>query len=124
MSKKIKLSILIFLSIILALTIKSKSAYKSTDPTVTSGQNFTITVTSTTNLQNFDLSLSSYAGLTYLGCSNPSEAAVVNSTKGNISYASMGSGTTMLGTYSFKAPEVNQKTTFRVVFIINNTTNK
>ena len=123
MSKKIKLSILIFLSIILALTIKSKSAYKSTDPTVTSGQNFTITVTSTTNLQNFDLSLSSYAGLTYLGCSNPSEAAVVNSTKGNISYASMGSGTTMLGTYSFKAPEVNQKTTFRVVFSINNTTN-
>lgn len=123
MNKKIKLSILVFLSIILALTIKSKSAYKSTDPTVTSGQDFTITVTSTTNLQNFDLSLSSYAGLTYLRCSNPSEAAVVNSAKGNISYASMGSGTTTLGIYSFKAPEVNQKTTFRVVFSINNTTN-
>ena len=116
---KILLFIIIALGI---LTIKSNAAYVSNDATVDSGADITITVKSSENLQNYDLALVSYAGLSYNGCSANDNAAV-NSSTGQISFATVGSGVTTLGTYYFKAPEVTATNTYKVVFNINGTSN-
>lgn len=116
---KILLFIIIALGI---LTIKSNATYVSNDATVDSGADITITVKSSENLQNYDLALVSYAGLSYNGCSANDNAAV-NSSTGQISFATVGSGVTTLGTYYFKAPEVTATNTYKVVFNINGTSN-
>ena len=116
---KILLFIIIALGI---LTIKSNATYVSNDATVDSGADITITVKSSENLQNYDLALVSYAGLSYNGCSANDNAAV-NSSTGQISFATVGSGVTTLGTYYFKAPEVTSTNTYKVVFNINGTSN-
>lgn len=116
---KILLFIIIALGI---LTIKSNATYVSNDATVDSGADITITVKSSENLQNYDLALVSYAGLSYNGCST-NDNAVVNSSIGQISFATGGSGVTTLGTYYFKAPEVTATNTYKVVFNINGTSN-
>ena len=121
--KKINTIVGIFLIVLILLTSKVKATYTSNDPTVTSDETITITVTSSENIQNFDLKLTSYTGLSYLGCSNSSEAAEVNSSIGAISYATSKAGTKTLGTYTFKAPTVTEKTTYKVAFDINGIVN-
>lgn len=96
--------------------------YTSTDSTVKSEENITITVKASEKLQNYDLTLTSYTGLTYISCS-ANENAAVNSSTGSISYATLGSGTETLGTYKFKAPKVTKDTTYDVKFNINGTSN-
>lgn len=123
MKRKVSIFLGIFLLILISLTLKSNAGYSSNDPVVTSGGTITITVSSSENLQNFDLKLTSYAGLTYKGCSNSSESAAVNSQTGQISYATLGAGTKILGTYTFVAPEVTAKTTYKVVFNVDGSTN-
>lgn len=123
MKRKISIFLGIFLLILISLTVKSNADYSSNDPAVTSGETISITVSSSENLQNFDLKLTSYSGLTYKGCSNSSESAAVNSQTGQISYATLGGGTKNLGTYTFVAPEVSTKTTYKVIFNINDSTN-
>lgn len=123
MKKRISVILGIFLFILITLNVTSNAGYASNDPTVNSGETITITVTSSENLQNFDLKLENYSGLTYLGCSNSSDAAIVNINTGAISYATAGTGTKTLGTYTFKAPEVSQKSTYKVTFSVNDTTN-
>lgn len=123
MKRKISIFLGIFLLILISLTVKSNADYSSNDPVVTSGETISITVSSSENLQNFDLKLTSYSGLTYKGCSNSSESAAVNSQTGQISYATLGGGTKNLGTYTFVAPEVSTKTTYKVIFNINDSTN-
>lgn len=115
----------IFLLIILFLgiyTITSSASYISNDPTVSSGDTFTITIKSTEELANYDIKLSSYSGLTFSGCS-ANQGAAVNSNTGAISFATLGAGTTTLGTYTFKAPEVSETKNYSVVFKVNGTTN-
>ena len=96
--------------------------YSSTDRTVDSEGDISITVKASENVQNYDISLTSYTGLTYVSCS-ANENAAVNSTTGAVSYATLGSGTTTLATYKFKAPKVTKDTTYNVVFNINGTSN-
>lgn len=119
MKKNIKIFLGVFLFIIMMLTLKSNAGYTSNDPTVTSGEKITITVSSSEKLNNFDLVLVSYDGLSYSGCSNSSDSAVINSSTGSISYASAGNGTTTLGTYTFIAPQVSSTSKYKVVFKIN-----
>ena len=108
---------------LLLLTIKLQAVtYTSTDCTVKSGESITITVKASENMQNYDMSLTSYTGLTFTGCS-ANENAAVNSSTGAISFATLGSGVTTLGTYTFKAPEVTKDTTYNVVFNINGVSN-
>ena len=117
------LSIIVLITTFLGiLTVDSFASFSSNDPTVTSGNTISITVKSSENLQNYDLALVSHTGLTYVSCS-ANENAAVNSAEGKISYATLGAGTTTLGTYTFKAPEVSQNTTYKVVFDINGTKN-
>lgn len=124
---KSKIKSIFLISIILLITCFSLKCYavtySSTDVTVESGGNISINVKSSENIQNYDLSLISYDGLNYNGCSSNSEVAVVNSNEGKISYATTGSGTTNLGTYSFRAPEVNTTTKYYVKFDINGVSN-
>jgi len=96
--------------------------YSSTDRTVDSEGDISITVKASENVQNYDISLTSYTGLTYVSCS-ANENAAVNSSTGAVSYATLGSGTSTLATYKFKAPKVTKDTTYNVVFDINGTAN-
>ena len=120
MKNKISKIIGLLVIFLLALTIKSFASYSSNDPSVKSGATFSITVKSSSKLENYDMELVSYSGLTYKGCS--ASGAAVNSSTGKVSYASL-DGTSKLGTYTFKAPEVNEKKKYTVKFSINGTTN-
>lgn len=122
MRNKIVKTLSLILVFLLLIGVKSLASYSSNDPKVESGETFTITVKSSQNLQNYDVKLNSYTGLTYKGCS-ANENAAVNSSVGSVSYATLGSGTATLATYTFKAPEVTTKKTYTVKFDINGTTN-
>ena len=123
MKNKILNIIPIIIILLEILSIKLYAVtYTSSDCTVESGENITITVKASENIQNYDLSLTSYNGLTFTGCS-ANENAAVNSSTGAISFATLGNGVTTLGTYTFKAPEVTKDTTYNVVFNINGTSN-
>lgn len=123
MKRKILIFFEMFLLTLILLAIKSNAGYSSNDPEVKSGETITISIVSNENLQNYDLQLVSYNGLTYKGCSSSSESAAVNSGTGKIAYATLGAGTKKLGTYTFVAPEVTEKTTYKVSFKINDVTN-
>lgn len=120
MKNKISKIIGLLVIFLLALTIKSFASYSSNDPSVKSGATFSITVKSSSKLESYDMELVSYSGLTYKGCS--ASGAAVNSSTGKVSYASL-DGTSTLGTYKFKAPEVTEKKKYTVKFSINGTTN-
>ena len=120
MKNKISKIIGLLVIFLLALTIKSFASYSSNDPSVKSGATFSITVKSSSKLESYDMELVSYSGLTYKGCS--ASGAAVNSSTGKVSYASL-DGTSTLGTYTFKAPEVTEKKKYTVKFSINGTTN-
>lgn len=116
-SKILRIALLFVIILLGLLTVKVNAAYKSNDPTVTSGGTITITVKSTESLENYDISLKSYTGLTYVSCS--AENAAVNSSAGKISFATLGTGATTLGTFTFKAPEVTETKKYSVEFNIN-----
>lgn len=116
-NKILKITLLFVVILLGLLTVEVNAAYKSNDPTVTSGGTITITVKSTESLENYDISLKSYTGLTYVSCS--AENAAVNSSAGKISFATLGTGATTLGTFTFKAPEVTETKKYSVVFNIN-----
>ena len=120
-----KKSIIIFIITILflgLLKINSNATFSSTDVTVNSGENVSITVKSSEDVESYDLSLTSYDGLTYKSCSSSNAAAVVNSSGGKISFAST-TGVKTLGTFNFTAPTVATTTTYSVVFDIDGTSN-
>ena len=117
-NKVIKIISLIVI-VLASLTVNSHASINASNQSVTSGDNVTINISSTENLQNFNLSLDSSSGLQYQTCNNSSDAAVVNSSNGKIAYATAGNGTTNLGTYTFKAPEVSQSTNYSIKFNVN-----
>ena len=120
MRKKILKIVPILIILILGiLTIKVNASYRSNDPTVESGGTFSITISSTEKIENFDANLTGYSGLTFVSCSGVDNTVIVNN--GKLSGATIG-GYTTLGTYTFKAPEVTEKKTFKVSFNINGTT--
>jgi hypothetical protein len=123
MRKKILIIIPLFLIILFSLlNVKAEATYRSNDPTVKSGETITITVKSTEELENYDIELKSYTGLTYVSCS--ADNAAVNSSAGKISFATLGTKATTLGTFTFKAPQVSETTKYTVEFDIGGVTNK
>lgn len=121
---KSKIIKILSLSIVIlaVLTINSNASYNANNQTTTAGSDVTINLSSSQNVQNFNLELSDSGSLQYKSCNNASEAAVVNSSNGKIAYATAGNGTTNLGTYTFKAPEVTQTTTYQVKFNVDGET--
>ncbi len=121
--KKISIIMIITILIFSMLQIKSFASgkYTSNDPTVTSGENVSITINSSELLQNYDLSISSNGGLTLLNV--VANNAAVNNQTGQISFATLETGVTKLGTYTFKTPEVSSTSTYKVVFNVNGVSN-
>lgn len=102
------------------LTISVNASVSAPNKTVQSGENVSITITSTTALESFDIKCEDDGGLTYKSCSSSATGAVVNSSGKKISYASVG-GTKTLGTYNFTAPTVTEEKKYTVVFDVDGT---
>lgn len=108
----------LFISI---LTISVNASVSAPNKTVQSGENVSITITSTTALESFDIKCEDTGGLTYKSCSSSVTGAVVNSSGKKISYAAVG-GTKTLGTYNFTAPTVTEEKKYTVKFDVDGTT--
>ena len=110
--KKYLLSMLLVAIIVLCMgcTI-SYGACSAQSKTVNSGEDFSITVTSSKGLEDYGLKLISYNGLTFKSCSGGSFA-----NNGKISYAVVGSPIKTLGTFNFKAPDVKEDKTYKITF--------
>lgn len=103
------------------LTISVNASVSAPNKTVQSGENVSITITSTTALESFDIKCEDTGGLTYKSCSSSVTGAVVNSSGKKISYAAVG-GTKTLGTYNFTAPTVTEEKKYTVKFDVDGTT--
>ena len=122
--KKISKSLILVVLLIFIGTISVNATYSAgSEQTVDSGKDISITVTSTEKVDSYNIDLSSYGELKYTGCSKAKDSdddmISVNSDKGSIGYMTTSEGTKTLGTYKFKAPEVNEDKTFKVTFDIN-----
>lgn len=118
--KKKLLSLLFVTLLLLAINYTaSYAACSASSKTVKSGEDFSITVTSSKGLEDYGLKLISYGGLTYKSCSGGSFA-----NNGKISYAVVGTPVTTLGTYTFKAPNVTTDTTYKVTFNVETDTDE
>lgn len=122
MKKNIVRIIYLVLIFVFMLVVNSFATITSTDPTVNSGETLTIVVTSSEKLSNFDLKITSHEGLIFKGCTANSSAAT-NPSTGAISFATVGEGITELGTFTFKAPDVTETKTYKVVFDIDGISN-
>lgn len=120
--KSLKIILLTIFFVLVGITV-SNASFTATNPTVKSGENVSITVTSSEGLDSYNIDLTSYQGLTYSSClkSKDSDDAIVwvNSQIGSIGYINASGTTKTLGTYTFKAPTVNSKTTYKVQFSID-----
>lgn len=119
-NKLLKIVPILTILILGIFAIRVNAAYRSNDPSVESGGTFSITISSTETIENFDASLTGYSGLTFVSCKGVDNSVTANN--GKLSGASIG-GYTTLGTYTFTAPEVTEKKTYKVTFDINGTTN-
>ena len=120
--KSLKIILLTIFFILVGITI-SNASFTATNPTVKSGENVSITVTSSEGLDSYNIDLTSYQGLTYSSCSKSKDSddaiVSVNLQIGSIGYINASGTTKTLGTYTFKAPTVNSKTTYKVQFSID-----
>lgn len=110
MKKKILTGLGIIVLLLLLGTISSQARIVTNDPTVESGGTVTINVTSQEVVYGYKISISSNSGLTFNSVSGGESNG---STVSNVSL----SGTQSLATYTFKAPEVTQDTTYTVTFL-------
>ena len=111
MKKKILTVLGSIILLLLLGTISSQARIVTNDPTVESGGTVTINVTSQEVVYGYRVSISSNSGLTFVSVSGegvPNEDKITGTTM---------SGTKNLATYTFKAPEVTQDTTYTVTFL-------
>lgn len=107
------LKIIIFTILVLAVgTVISNAAVVSNDPTVQSGENVTINITSQELVDGYKISISSNSGLTFLSATGGTLQ------QGQIISGVSVSGMKSLATYNFKAPEVSKDTTYKVTFSV------
>ena len=116
---KVLLLTIIFLAI--GITV-SKGSYSASNPTVNSGEDITITVTSTEALEAYNLDLTNSAGLTFVSCSKSESGAIIDITGSSIGYINASGSTKTLGTYKFKAPTVTEKRTYTIEFLVDQAT--
>lgn len=118
--KKVKIILLTMLFIMIGITV-SNASYNASNKKVTSGDEVTITVTSTEELDAYNLDLTDKGGLTFVNCSKAKEGDAIISTNenGSIGYMNPSGKTKTLGTYKFKTPDVTETKTYTVVFSVN-----
>lgn len=112
MIKKIKYIILLSILILLGLCTKSQARITTTDPTVDSGENVTITINSQEPVANGSINVSSPGGLTFVSAS--ASGGVANGTL--VAFAGTDNKTSGIATYTFKAPSVTKTTKYEVEF--------
>lgn len=117
--------IILFVVLFLAVGITASNAsYSASNPTVTSGEKVTISVTSSTALDAYNLDLDNNGGLTFNSCSKAkdTDGDIISVNGGRIGYMSTSGTTKKLGTYTFTAPTVTEKKTYTVTFIVDQST--
>ena len=114
MRKKIFKIILLAILILLFLEIKSNANITSTDSTVQSGQNVSITLKSSEKVYAYKIKLIDTGGLTFASATSSSGQANGTTTNGASS-----SGVNNLATYNFKTPTVNTTTKYTVKFSVS-----
>lgn len=110
MIKKIK--IIIFLCILLMFGISTKifARIKTNDPTVKSGETVTINISSQEPVASGAINIKSNEGLTFQSASG----GTVNGSL--VAFSKANNMTSGIATYTFKAPEVNEDKTYKIVF--------
>lgn len=116
MRKKLVKFLLILIIAIFSISLKVDAAViTSTDKEVQSASgNVTISVNSKQSLGAYTLKITDTAGLEIVNASG----GEISADKKTITYASS-SGTTNLGTYTFKVPTVTIDTTYRIKFLVS-----
>lgn len=122
MKNKSLIMIMLIILILWIGTLSCKARITTNDPTVKSGETFTISVNSQEVVDGYKVGISSNSGLTFISASG-------GVTNGNVVANTNNSGTQNLATYTFKAPEVSVDTTYTVAFsaegvIIHGTDNR
>lgn len=111
MKSKIKIGIIVFLTIILGYCVQSNAAISTQSKEVQSGEQFTISVTSNVSLASYSIKAESYAGLTFITSTGGTGEGTTS-----ISNALASGGRTSLATFTFKAPEVTKDTKYTIKF--------
>ena len=112
MSKKVKYIFLVSMFILLGLCTKSQARITASDPTVTSGEKDTVTITinSQEAVASGSISVGSTGGLEFVKVTG-------GTAKGStVAFAQAENKTTGLATYTFKVPTVTSTTTYKVTF--------
>ena len=118
--KRVKILLLTMLFVMIGITV-SNASYNASNKKVTSGDEVTITVTSTEELDAYNLDLTNKGGLNFVNCSKAKEGdAIISTTEnGSIGYMNPSGKTKTLGTYKFKTPDVTETKTYTVEFSVN-----
>lgn len=108
--KKKLLMMMLFILLLLGISTISYGAISATSKTVNSGENVTISVSSSEALGAYTITVTSNGGLTFVS-SSPVAGAVAN---GSTISGSSSTGVTSLGSFTFKTPNVGSDTTYTV----------
>ncbi len=112
MSKKVKYIFLVSMFILLGLCTKSQARITASDPTVTSGEKDTVTITinSQEAVASGSISVGSTGGLEFVKVTG-------GTAKGStVAFAQAENKTAGIATYTFKVPTVTSTTTYKVTF--------
>lgn len=111
---------IIIISIILAKNTFSYAKVTTNDPTVESNGEVKITVSTTTAVSCFKIQLIDAGGLTFQSAVKSSNFDNGSSNGSTINGATTGQPSTILATYTFKAPEVTETKKYNIKFSISN----
>lgn len=112
MLKKVKYIFLVSIFILLGLCTKSQARITASDPTITSGEKDTVTITinSQEPIASGSISVSSSGGLEFVKVTG-------GTPKGStVAFALAENKTTGIATYTFKVPTVTSTTSYKVTF--------
>lgn len=96
----------------------------SNDPTVSSGETVTITLTTTNAVSSFKSTLVDAGGLTFVSASRGSGFDNGAANGATVNGATTGAPTTTLATYTFKAPESTETQKYTVTFSVTGMDNE
>lgn len=115
--KKYILKIFLLTLIVLGIgTIKCQARIYTNDPTVNSGGNVTITISSQEKVGTYTVAIFSNSGVTFTGVSGPSGVTTERKGANGITGITT-AGTNTLAYYTFSVPTVTSDTTYEVVFV-------
>lgn len=112
-SKRLKICLLASI-IILLFSVKVDAKVTSTDPSVQSGGNVTITLKSSETVYAYKITLADAGGLTFASATSTAGQA-----NGSTVNGASTSGVTTLATYTFKAPTVTETKKYSIKFNVS-----